>query len=55
MATYEGKVRGEFEKTQRVEANSIEEATELLKSNVGEDMEETATGILEVMNVEELG
>lgn len=52
---YQGTIVGEFTKKQQVEAASVEEATEKLKANEGEDIEETATGTLEVSDVEEIG
>lgn len=51
---YRGKIVGEFTKTQEVEADSLEAATEALKGNTGTDIEETATGDLEVSDVEEV-
>ena len=51
---YIGKIIGEFEETQSVEANSIEEAKQKLKDNLGETIERTATGDLEVSNIVEV-
>lgn len=50
---YIGKIVGEFTETQSVEANSIEEAKEKLKGNLGETIEKTATGELEVSDIQE--
>ena len=50
---YIGKIVGEFTETQSVEANSIEEAKEKLKDNLGETIEKTATGELEVSDIQE--
>jgi len=54
MGYYIGKIKGEFEERQKVEANSMEEAIEELKGNTGETIERTATGDLEVSDVEEV-
>lgn len=52
---YTGKIKGEFEETQSVEADSIEEATEKLGANLGETIDRTATGTLSVSDVEQTG
>lgn len=52
---YQGTITGEFTKKLQVEADSSEAATEKFAMNEGEVIEETATGKLEVENVEEVG
>ena len=48
-----GKIKGEFEETQSVEAETEEQAREMLKSNLGETIDRTATGDLEVIEIVE--
>ena len=50
---YRGKIVGEFSKTQEVTADSKEEAIKMLMDNVGQDIEETATGEIQVLSIEE--
>lgn len=54
MPKYRGKIKGEFEETQDVIADSVEEATAKLSANEGETIDRTATGTLEVTDVEEV-
>lgn len=54
MKQYRGKIRGEFEKTQLVYANSEEEARDMLESNQGEDIEDTAITIPDILEFEEV-
>ena len=54
MAKYRGKIRGTFEKTQDVFADSLEEAREKLESNQGEDIEDTAIDIPEILEIDEI-
>ena len=54
MPKYEGVICGEFTRTQIVIADSIEEATDMLESNQGEDIEDIATGDIKVTKVQEI-
>ena len=54
MGKYIGKIKGEFEETQSVYANSKEEAEKLLSENAGDTIDRTATGILEVSDILEV-
>lgn len=54
MSFYIGKIVGEFTETQKVEANSEEEAIKKLKSNLGETIDRTASGDLEVSKIVEV-
>jgi len=45
---YRGKLIGEFEETQDVEADSIEEAEKMIGDNLGETIERTLTRLIEV-------
>lgn len=54
MTTYRGKIRGTFEKTQDVIADSIEEARKKLEGNEGQDIEDTAVDIPEILEIEAL-
>lgn len=49
-----GKIKGKFEETQSVIANSKEEAEKLLSENAGETMDRTAIELLEVSDVVEV-
>lgn len=49
-----GKIKGEFTETQKVEANSIEEAKKLLSENAGETIDRTASGDLEISEIIEV-
>lgn len=51
---YIGKIVGEFEETQSVEAASIEAAKAKLSQNLGETLDRTATGKLEVSDIREV-
>lgn len=51
---YVGTIVGEFTETQIVEAETLEQAIEELKGNTGLTTQRTATGNLEVSDVEEL-
>lgn len=48
-----GTIKGEFEERQSVEAENLEEAKKMLSENLGETIEHTATGILEVTDIQE--
>lgn len=54
MANFRGKIRGEFEMTQDVTAETEEEARQMLKQNRGAMIEETATGDLEILEIIEI-
>lgn len=54
MKKYIGKIKGEFEETQSVIANSPEEAHQLLEANAGETIDRTATELLEVSDIQEV-
>lgn len=49
-----GKIKGEFEEVQQVEALSVEEAIQKLKGNEGDTITRTATGDLEISDVKEV-
>lgn len=49
---FQGKLVGEFTKIQEVVASSFEEARKMFEGNLGEDIEESATGTLEITNIE---
>lgn len=51
---YVGKLRGEFELTQEVEAKSEEQARKMLAENAGKDIESIATETLEILSIEEV-
>ena len=51
---YIGKIVGEFTETQSIEADSIKEAKEKLKENLGETIERTATSELDVSDIQEI-
>lgn len=53
MPKYSGKIVGEFTETQMVEAKDKEEAKQMLSENAGETMDRTASGHLEVSEIEE--
>lgn len=55
MPQYRGKIRGTFEKTQDVNAKSLDEAKEMLQSNLGDDIECTAVDIPEILSIDEIG
>lgn len=54
MNKYRGKIRGMFEKTQDVYADSLDEAKKKLEGNEGEDIEDTAISIPDILEVEQL-
>lgn len=54
MKKYQGVCVGEYTRKQEVHANSLEEAIEKLKGNEGDDIEDSATGDIEVSDVIEL-
>lgn len=54
MAKYIAKVTGEFEKRQSVVADTEAEAIEKFKSNLGEDIEDTALSELDVTDIQEV-
>lgn len=49
-----GKVKGPFEETQFVYADTKEEAEKLLSENAGETIDRTSIAILEVSDIEEV-
>lgn len=51
---YRAKLTGTFEVTQDCRADSEEEARKIFEENRGEDVESTATSLLEVISIEEL-
>lgn len=48
------KTQGTFEKTQKINARSQEEAIEKLKGNLGENIDETAISELEILEIDEV-
>ena len=54
MGKYVGTIKGEFTESQSVIADSIEEAEKLLSENVGETLDRTASGKLEVSGIIEV-
>ena len=54
MPNFIGTIRGEFIESQSVEAKDIEEATRILSENGGDTRQRTASGNLEVYDVEEV-
>ena len=51
---YIGKLIGEFEERQIVEADSIEEAEKKIGENLGETTERTLTRLIDIDEIEEL-
>ena len=51
---FRGKIRGTFEKVQDVNAESLEEAKQKLEANMGNDIEDTAISLCEVIEIEEI-
>lgn len=51
---YVAKLSGKFEVTQECEASSKEEAISIFEQNLGNDIESTATSVLEVLSIEEV-
>jgi len=54
MKNFIGTIVGEFTESQSVQAENIEQATKILSENGGETRERSATGNLEVSDVEEV-
>lgn len=54
MKKFIGTIVGEFTKRQEVKANNLEEAKDMLLGNTGDDIEESLTGQVELLDIEEI-